>query len=78
MLDDGAGSDLSQLFTAQSELGDESRERRREHILVGGFGVCGVAAGKGNARAADDRDAPENIGHGTLPPEKLQGIYATP
>src|SRR5947207_15669499 len=28
-------SDLSQLFTAQSELGDESQERRCEHVLVG-------------------------------------------
>jgi hypothetical protein len=57
MLDDRAGDHVAEALALKPETSDEAPQCRREQVLVAVARVGAVGAGKGNARAAEDRDA---------------------
>ena len=54
VLEDGAGDNLADDLTLESEPGDQAVDRGGQHVLVGGRRVDGVGAGERDSVAPDD------------------------
>ena len=68
VLDDGAGSDLTEALATQAETCDKAVDDGGQHVLVGGLQVLAARAGERNAVAAEDENVTRACGeaHGGL------------